>query len=178
MRCSPPNVFWNYLDAAMKSEGRDFDVLEYSSESVSGTSYAKVEPIKFVKWADKRGINVPGELLKLLEYSDTDVADEMKGNGKEEKKIIMIQTPERKDDWFDVIRDGAVAYENKHGCTSSQIQLWSWLVSNPPAEYSIHYDESKKVLKMPGGNTLGRENFNKRYDRYYPLSTDNGADKG
>lgn len=162
MRRSPPNVFWDFLDVAMKSEGRDLDVLEYSSESVSGTSYANVPLVAFMNWAKHASCKIPDELVHLLDEP------EQRQRSGEKKGITPIKEPKRKDYWFNVIHDAIKLFEKDKGCTPSKSELWRAMVASPPGDYGIEYNERKKALKFPGSTPLDRENFNKRYTRYYP----------
>ena len=163
-----PNIFWDFLDTAMKSEGRDLNVIEYSGEGALGATHAKVRPLVFVKWAQKLGYLIPCKLLEYIGETEPEAVSETEDPEQGiEQSLIRISVPKKKDAWFEMMRDGALAYERKHGRTPSQSQLWLWLTSNPPAEFSAKYDERKKVLKTTDG-ILSRDNFNKRYGNYYP----------
>ncbi len=154
------------LETATRSEGIDLQTLTSTSHhpmvELFGTNYAKVDPATFVQWANTKDYCVPGELSHLL-----DEPEQQQQRG-EKEGLVPINKPKRKDDWFDAICEAVKVFEAANERTPSQSELWQALVTNPPASYGIEYDREKKQLNMPGGNPMDRENFSKRYGRYYP----------
>lgn len=85
----------------------------------------------------------------------------------------LLNTPSRKDDWFQVIDDMTRAFHKEFGAIPNQTQAWGRLWTNPPAGYAITTDASRgeECLKMPGVSPLTRTAFAKRWVKY---SADNG----
>ncbi|HHJ20547.1 MAG TPA: hypothetical protein ENJ84_12120 [Gammaproteobacteria bacterium] len=137
----------------------------------------RCRPADFLRWAESRGYDIPEELRPLLE----DGGDEQKkGEGlanSNNGSIRQLIEPERKDEWFYVIRDAIREYENEKGATPSKSVLWAKLKESPPADYGVGFDAEKNALTFPEERPLSKKAFYERYNRYFPPLEDNKHDK-
>jgi len=156
--------YWDMLETAVRSErGERKDLPTKGRTQVNRyvEIYASVNQADFLKWAKRKEYNIPNELTDILDNRKSEHAVQ-------EKIMIPIVTPKSKDDWFHVIRDAVLAFQNRNGYTPSNPKLWSVLIKSPPDDYGIAFDN--KCLTLPDGNSMDRENFNKRYNRYFPAN--------
>jgi hypothetical protein len=123
----------------------------------------------FLEWTEK--------------YTEWDVGEEFprpmkSGNNKEihshintpaeQRKPIPMMEPKNKEDSFYVFRDCVRAFEEEHGYTPNETQLWVRLKTTPPKEYAIEWDKKNSCLLMGGDVLWNRESFHKAYERRYP----------
>lgn len=86
------------------------------------------------------------------------------------KKTVILEMvePKRKRDWFYPIAACIKEFEERDKHTPSALVLWSRLISNPPVDYGIEYDNVNKSLKMEGVAPMDKKGFDNRYNKYYP----------
>lgn len=141
-----------------------------------------VKPSDFLDWARSKEYEIPPELVEVtkeLEYVEVvnniqTIGEKTKSENTNEDKNEIAQTsllkkPKRQDDWFEVINDMVNEYYSENKAIPSSTQAWNRLASSPPKGYSIKEEKRPKVesiLTMPGFKNLGREAFNKRYEKY------------
>jgi len=84
--------------------------------------------------------------------------------------IPVFKEPKRKDDWYYCIQDAITNFQNDHGRFPSEPQIWSYLHSGKPAGWSIQKKGNKLILSE---TEMDRENFSKRFNRYFKYPSDN-----
>jgi len=181
-RASKRNIITDALKQAIL-KGRLISTLQINDESPDNPPIdwkaIRIQRNEIKKWFESKGQKPP---FLFPEARNVESGSKPRLNQTEKaacqhegKGIVRIHEPERKDDWFNVIHDAIKVFEKDKGHTPIKSELWGILVNNPPSIYGIEYDKTKKALVIPGSSSMDRENFNKRYGRYYPPLTDNNA---
>lgn len=133
-----------------------------------GDVYYEIHRDAFRGWLEREGEwPLPDDCLLSFWWRNQEPLEPDQPKQTDDPRIIPIIELAKKDDWFYVIRDTARAFETEHGFTPSHSQLWARLVSTPPEEYGITYDSDSDRLSFPGAKPMDRENFNKRFKRYF-----------
>ena len=80
----------------------------------------------------------------------------------------LLNTPNKTDDWFNVIDDMTKAFFNEHRKIPNDTQAWGQLSAVPLAGYVITTgtDKGEECLFMPGAKPLGKSAFSKRWANY------------
>ena len=86
----------------------------------------------------------------------------------EKQKSLQLSEVKKKDDWYDLIVDAFRQYEEEYGVSPSASKLWSYL-----AKTTIHgwkntfEDKNKDKCIVSGGESLAKDNFTKRFNKYF-----------
>lgn len=137
----------------------------------SGEHNEKSAPSYYVEWALSKGIEIPW----LEEAISADCLQGIAFTTAECKTPhrLQINTPKRKDDWYDCIEAYAYDFYREYMIPPSEAQLWNYLYTAKNLGWII--TPNKKGGLTLSGNTLDREAFSKRYKKYFtPDTPDNG----
>lgn len=92
--------------------------------------------------------------------------EELETGGSETRRLIPLTPPQReRDTWPEVIMASIKEFEQEHGFTGSEAQIWVRLCSKRPAGWE--YRVGNSALKM-GSENLSRQSFGERFQRLYP----------
>lgn len=79
----------------------------------------------------------------------------------------LLNTPQKKDDWFEVINEAVNQFYAEHGVMPTSAQTWSLLCDIPPAGYAITTGTDKgETCLIMAGKKLSYSAFKKRITNY------------
>lgn len=80
----------------------------------------------------------------------------------------LLNTPAKKDDWFEVIDIMTKAFHLEHGVMPNKAQAWGRLSAVGLVGYviTVGTDKGEACLNMPGAKPLSRSAFFKRWAKY------------
>jgi hypothetical protein len=84
--------------------------------------------------------------------------------------LPVFKEPKRKDDWYLCIQHAITDFQNVHGCFPSEPQTWMHLRSGKPMGWGLQNKDDTLILDE---SVLDRENFRKRFYRYFQYSAEN-----